>query len=108
VTGRELAERHVARFNDAVRTGNWEPMFAGFSDDATMRFAHVTFDGLAEIRRGYAEQPPDDEIVPLGIQENDEHTAVVAFAWTKGGTGRLVLKHERGLVTALTVIFDES
>ena len=108
MTGRELAERHVARFNDAVRTGDWEPMLSGFSDDATMRFAHVEFEGLDEIRRGYAEQPPDDEIVPLGIQENGDDTVVVAFAWTKGGTGRLVLKHERGLVTALTVIFDES
>ena len=107
MTGRELAERHVARFNDAVRTGDWQPMLAGFDDNATMEFAHVTFSGLDEIRRGYAEQPPDDEIVPLGIQEDDEHTATVAFAWARGGTGRLVLEHERGLVTRLTVVFDE-
>ena len=107
MTGRELAERHVARFNDAVRTGDWETLLAGFDEHATMEFAHATFDGLDESRRAYAEQPPDDEIVPLGIQEGGEHAVTVAFAWAHGGTGRLVLQHERGLVTKLTVIFDE-
>ena len=38
---------------------------------------------------------------------NGEHTITAAFAWLKGGTGRMVLEHERGLVTRLTVIFDQ-
>ena len=107
MTGGELAQRHVARFNDAVRTGDWDPFLAGFADDAELRFAHVRFDGIDAIRRAYGEQPPDDEIRALGIQENDEHAVVVAFAWVRGGTGRMELEHERGLVTKLAVLFDE-
>ena len=107
MTGRELAERHVARFNDAVRSGEWETFLGGFAEDAEMQFAQATFRGRDAIAAAYREQPPDDEIVPLGIQENDEHTAVVAFAWSRGGTGRLVLEHDRGLVSRLTVVFDE-
>jgi hypothetical protein len=111
VSGRELLERHVRSFNHGVRTADWEPMLALFADDAELRFENVPagpFVWLDAIREGYREQPPDDEIVPLGVQENDEHTVACAFAWTKGGTGRLTLEHERGAVKRLTVVFDES
>jgi len=111
VTGRELLESHVARFNEGVRSGDWEPMLARFADDAELRFENVAagpFVGLDEIRRGYLEQPPDDQIQLLGIQdEPDEARVTAAFAWTRGGTGRLVLEHDRGAITRLVVIFDQ-
>jgi len=40
-------------------------------------------------------------------QDDGEHAITAAFAWLRGGTGRLALEHERGLVTRLTVVFDE-
>ncbi len=73
VTGRELVESHVRAFNDGVRTGDWEPMLARFADDAELRFENVPagpFGGLDEIRHAYREQPPDDEIRLLGIQDD--------------------------------------
>lgn len=103
-------ERHVRAFNNGVRTGDWEPMLASFADDAELRFENVPagpFRGLEAIRSAYREQPPDDEIALLGVQDDGEHTITAAFAWLRGGTGRLVLEHERGLVTTLTVVFDE-
>ena len=104
-------ESHVARFNEGVRSGDWEPMLAHFADDAELHFENVsagTFVGLEEIRRGYLAQPPDDQIQLLGIQD-DEHDGRVtaAFAWMRGGTGRLVLEHDRGAITRLVVIFDQ-
>jgi SnoaL-like domain len=110
VTGPELAEAHVGRFNYGVRTGDWEPMLGGLAEDAELVFENAPagpFRGLAAIRKAYADQPPDDEIVPLGIQEAGDREVVVAFAWARGGTGRLVLAHEDGLVSRLTVVFDE-
>jgi hypothetical protein len=111
LTGRELMESHVARFNEGVRSGDWEPMLAGFADDAELHFENVSagpFVGLDEIRRGYLAQPPDDEIQLLGIQD-DEHDGRVtaAFAWMRGGTGRLVLEHDHGAIARLVVIFDQ-
>jgi hypothetical protein len=106
----DLLEQHVRGFNHGVRSGDWDPMLAHFADDAELRFENAPagpFHGLEAIRTAYREQPPDDEIVLLGVQADSEHTATAAFAWRKGGTGRLVLEHERGLVTSLTVIFDE-
>jgi hypothetical protein len=105
-----LIERHVRAFNNGVRTGDWEPMLASFADDAELRFENVPagpFHGIEAIRAAYREQPPDDEIALLGVVDDGEHTITAAFAWLKGGTGRLVLEHERGLVTSLTVVFDE-
>jgi steroid delta-isomerase len=105
-----LVERHVRAFNHGVRSGDWEPMLALFADDAELRFENVPagpFAGRDAIRTAYREQPPDDEIVLLGVQDDGEHTVTAAFAWSKGGTGQLVLEHDRGLVTRLTVVFDE-
>ena len=108
--GTALVEAHVRAFNDGVRTGVWDAMLTRFADDAELRCENVPagpFVGVDAIRAAYLEQPPDDEIRLLGIQENDEQTAVAAFAWLRGGTGRLVLEHDGGTVTRLTVIFDE-
>ena len=111
MTGRELMESHVARFNEGVRTGDWEPMLARFAEDAELRFENVPAGplvGLDEIRNAYREQPPDDEIRLLGIQDDeDERRVTAAFAWARGGTGRLVLEHERGAISRLLVIFDQ-
>ena len=104
-------ESHVARFNEGVRSGDWEPMLARFADDAELRFEGVAagpFAGIEEIRQGYLEQPPADEIQLLGIQDDAEDSRVTAaFAWSRGGTGRLVLEHDRGAITRLGVIFDQ-
>jgi hypothetical protein len=104
-------ESHVARFNEGVRTGDWEPMLARFADDAELHFENVPagpFVGRDEIRRGYLSQPPDDQIQLLGIQDEEEDSRVTAaFAWLRGGTGRLVLEHERGAITRLVVVFDQ-
>jgi hypothetical protein len=103
-------QAHVAAFNDAVRSGDWEPMLVRFAPDSELRFENVPagpFVGIDEIRRAYREQPPDDQIRLLGIQADDEGGKVVAaYVWLRGGTGRLVLEHERGAITRLTVVFD--
>jgi len=110
VTGNELLEAHVAAFNAGVRSGDWEPMLSRFAPDAELFFENVPagpYRGLDEIRRAYAEQPPDDEIVLLGCAEVDERNLTAAYAWRRGGTGRLELVHDRDTIERLTVVFDE-
>ena len=110
MTGRELMERHVRAFNAAVGDGDWEPMLSRFTESTELHFENVPagpFVGLDAIRRAYAEQPPTDTIQLLGIQENDEHNVAAAFAWSRGGTGLMLIEHDRGAVKRLTVVFDE-
>jgi hypothetical protein len=85
-------------------------MLAHVAADAELRFENAPagpFVGREAIRQAYREQPPDDEIVLLGVQEGDERSVIGAFAWRRGGTGRLTLEHERGEVKHLTVVLDE-
>ena len=104
-------ESYVARFNGGVRSGDWEPMLARFADDAELEFENLPagpFVGRDAIRRGYLGQSPDDEMHLLGIQDDELDCRVTAgFAWARGGTGRLVLEHDRGAITRLVVVFDQ-
>ena len=109
MTGAELMALHIRAFNHGVTAGDWEPMLVRFAPTATVEFENVPvgpFVGIDAIRRAYLEQPPDDTLHALGIQESDEHTVVAAFAWSRGSTGRFVLEHDRGEVTRLRVVFD--
>jgi hypothetical protein len=98
----QLIERHVAAFNDGVRTGDWEPMLAGLAPDAEFRFPGMSFVGIDGIRAAYLERGPDDEIVLGGIDGT-----VAAFAWKQGGTGTMRFELVDGRVARLTVEFDE-
>jgi hypothetical protein len=105
----QLVERHVRAFNHGVRTAEWQPLVDLFSDDAELRFENVPvgpFVGRDAIRRAYDERPPDDELVLLGLQADGEHSLVAAFAWSRGGTGRMLIEHRRGAIERLTVVFD--
>jgi hypothetical protein len=109
VSDAQLLERHVRRFNEGVRSGDWEPMLALFADDATLCFENLDagpYVGLDSIRTAYRERPPDDEIRLLGMQAEGEHRLVAGFAWSRGGTGRMVMTHERGAISTLEIRFD--
>jgi steroid delta-isomerase len=110
VTAADLVEAHVRAFNHGVRHGDWEPMLRRFADDACLRFENVPigpYEGIDEIRGAYRDAPPDDEIRLLGIQDEDDGRVVTTvFAWTRGGTGRMVLELDAGLIRTLTVAFD--
>ena len=100
---------HVRAFNHGVDAAEWSPMLARFADDAELHFVGPPagpFVGRAAIANAYEEQPPDDRIVLLGVQEEGDRKVVAGFAWEKGGTGRLELEHDGGTITRLTVVFD--
>lgn len=57
----DRVQEHVAAFNAAVGSGDWETFADRFAPDATTEFMGVPagpFLGRAEIARAYAEQPP--------------------------------------------------
>ena len=85
-------------------------MLSRFAESSEVQFENVPagpFVGLDAIGGPTSSSRPTDTIQLLGIQENDEHHVAAAFAWSQGGTGRMLLEHDRGAVTRLTVVFDE-
>jgi steroid Delta-isomerase len=99
-----LLERHVERFNEGVRTGDFGPMVAAFSEDANLVFEGVPvgpFAGRDAIAAAYAAQPPDDEIVLL----NSDGT----YAWAKEPAvpaGRMFLTERDGEIARLVIRYD--
>ena len=109
-SGARLFEAHVERFNAGVRSGDFGPMVAAFSDDARLVFEGVPagpFEGRAAIDTAYRQMPPDDEIDIISVDESDEATVVARWAWkATRAKGTMTLTHDADTITELTVAFD--
>jgi drug/metabolite transporter (DMT)-like permease len=107
----DLLRDHVTRFNAGVRTGDWEPMVAGFSDDAEMEFRGVPvgpFVGRVAIATAYREQPPDDELRVLEQRRSDGRIEA-RYAWLAEpdvAAGEMFLTPDDGVIRKLVVTFD--
>jgi steroid delta-isomerase len=97
-------ERHVERFNEGVRTGDFGRMVAAFADDAVMVFEGIPvgpFVGREAIGDAYRAQPPNDEIVLVA----DDGT----YAWASAPetpAGQLFLEERDGQIALLVVRYD--
>jgi hypothetical protein len=106
-----LFERHVERFNEGVRTGDFGPMLEQFTADAELHFEGVPvgpFVGRSVIAEAYAQNPPDDEIDVLDV-ESDGHQLVARYAWKKDAgkpAGRMIVTRRDDRIARLVVTFD--
>jgi steroid Delta-isomerase len=106
-----LLERHVALFNQGIRTGDFEPMLAQFTDDAELVFEGVPvgpFNGKQAIAEAYAANPPDDEVEILTVEESEE-PIVAHYAWRADAgreAGRMIISSRGDEIAKLVVTFD--
>ena len=105
----ERAARHVAAFNDSVRSGEWADFAARFTPAATMCFVGIPagpFTGREAIAAGYVSQPPSDTLtVTHGVSSGDVDE--LWFAWDSSNTtGTMVLHWSGDLIAELTVTFN--
>jgi steroid Delta-isomerase len=105
-----LLEQHVERFNQGVRSGDFTPMVAGFTEDAELHFEGVPvgpFVGRDAIETAYRVQPPDDEIEILGSEERDG-IVVARYAWLRDEgrqAGEMLLTPRDDQIQKLVVTF---
>jgi RimJ/RimL family protein N-acetyltransferase len=110
--GVRLLHDHVVRFNEGVRTGDWTQMLERFTEDGELVFEGVLagpFRGREAIAAAYAEQPPDDQIVTLRVEEADGDVSAL-YAWRRDPAkvaGRMELKSREGKVARLLVTFED-
>jgi steroid delta-isomerase len=99
-----LLEEHVRRFNQGVRSGEFGPMVAAFTEDAELVFEGIPigpFIGRRAIAAAYDAQPPDDEIELL----DDDGS----YAWARDPdipAGRMLLTERDGQIARLVVDYD--
>ena len=106
-----LLSEHVERFNEGIRSGEWEPMLAYFAPDAELVFEGVPvgpFVGREAIADAYRMQPPDDEVRLLGPVREEGGDLVADYAWTLDGTraGRMLVTPCDGMIARLVVTFE--
>ena len=107
----ELLADHVARFNDAVLSGDWDRMLESFHDDAEMEFRGIPvgpFVGKEAIAAAYREQPPDDRLRVLEERER-EGRVESRYAWLREpeiAAGELLITPRAGKIEKLVVTFD--
>ena len=106
----DVLTRHIALFNEGVRTGNFGPMVARFTDDAELVFENIPvgpFYGRNAIAASYASQPPDDEIVMLESRTVGD-LLVAAYAWQSEPNkhaGEIVITTDRDRIARLVVVY---
>lgn len=102
------AREHVDRFNRAVTSGDWSALVATLHPDAVLEFVGPPvgpFKGRAAIAAAYEANPPDDTMRIRGVRARGA-TDLVAFEWSRGGTGTMEIERADGLITRLLVRFD--
>jgi steroid Delta-isomerase len=103
---------YVARHNEGVRSGDWEPLSECFADEAVLEFDGVPvgpFAGRDSILAAYRERPPDDEVRILGTEEEGERV-VARYSWSVAAetqAGRLLLTRQGDTIARLVVTFEE-
>jgi len=106
----DLLTRHVALFNDGIRTGDFGPMVSWFTDDAELIFENIPvgpFQGRDAIADAYASQPPDDEIVLLDVRDEDG-LLVASYAWNSAPeefAGEMVITPDGDRIARLVVVY---
>ena len=86
----DLVQRHLALFNQGVRSGDFGPMLDQFTDDAELIFYNIPvgpFQGKRAIAAAYQTQPPDDEMTARAVQA-DEGTSAPSMPGTRAGDAR--------------------
>jgi steroid delta-isomerase len=107
----DVLARHVERFNDGVRSGDFGPMVEGFGDESELIFEGIPvgpFRGREAVAQAYRDQPPDDIIAVRDAQvSGDEVTAV--YGWERDGyarAGEMRLAVDGDRIRRLVVTFD--
>ncbi len=108
----DIADSHVAAFNQAVATADFTDFLGRFDDAAVIRFENVPsaggleFAGRTAYTQAYAQQPPDDQIDIAGAPSDDGGSVVIPFAWRRDGArGTMRLEFAGDRIMSMTVTF---
>jgi hypothetical protein len=109
----DFLHEYVARHNQGVRTGDWEPLGECFAEDARLEFEGVPvgpFVGRDAILAAYRGRPPDDEVRVLSAEELPDGVEA-RYAWSaepERQAGRMLLTLRGVEIERLVVTFEEA
>lgn len=107
----DLLYEYVARHNQGVRTGDWEPLGECYAEAAVLEFEGVPvgpFSGREAILEAYRERPPDDEVRILSAEERRDGVET-RYAWAARPelpAGRMLVTLRGPAIERLVVTFE--
>jgi steroid delta-isomerase len=96
-----MLERHVGKYNDAVRNSDFGPFIDMYADNAVMIFDDLPvgpFYGRPAIAEAYRSQPPNDTMLLIDMNEVGDDAVNATFEWDAGGTGEMFLRWAGGRI----------
>lgn len=111
-TCRDLLESYISLHNAGVVSGDFEAMLGLFCDDAEMRFSGIPigpFNGLEQIARAFAHDPPADSLELLRITSDHVDGISADYGWSaRPGqvAGRLTIERRDGRIASLAIVVD--
>jgi steroid delta-isomerase len=102
-----MLERHVGKYNEAVRTGDYGPFLEMYADSAEMSFDDLPvgpFDGRPAITEAYRKQTPNDTMLLIDMHEVGDDAVNASFEWDAGGTGEMFLRWVDGRIVEHRII----
>ncbi len=106
----DLLYEYVARHNEGVRTGDWDPLGECFDERARLEFDGLPvgpFEGREAIVGAYRERPPDDEVRILDVEDGEPVRA--GYAWAADPAvpaGRLTVTSTGDAIARLVVTVE--
>jgi steroid delta-isomerase len=104
---RAMLERHVGKYNDAVRSSDFGPFLDMYADDAVMSFDDLPvgpYFGRVAIAEAYRTQPPNDTMLLIDMHEIGDDGVNATFEWDAGGTGEMSLRWHDGQVVEHRIV----
>ncbi len=104
----DVLYEYLARHNEAVRTGDWEPLAECFATDAVLEFEGAAigpFAGREAIVAAYRTRPPDDEVRILSAEQGGS-SIDARYAWAsapEAEAGRLAATLRGAEIAGLVV-----
>lgn len=90
-----MLERHVGKYNEAVRTSDFGPFLDMYADNAVMTFDDLPvgpFHGRSAILEAYLTDAPNDTMLLIDMHEVGDDAVNASFEWDAGGTGEMFLR----------------
>ena len=104
---RAMLERHVGKYNEAVRTSEFGPFLEMYADNAVMSFDDLPvgpYYGRSAIEAAYRTQPPNDTMLLIDMHEIGDDAVNASFEWDEGGTGEMFLRWANGHVVEHRIV----
>lgn len=96
-----MLERHVGKYNEAVRTSDFGSFLDMYADNAVMSFDDLPvgpYHGRPAILEAFRTEALNDTMLLIDMHVVGDDAVNASFEWDEGGTGEMFLRWSDGRI----------